>query len=153
MQNVCPIDEKFRYIKISIFVLLQIVAVSGCPHRTSAGHLGNSIGRMGRQWRNPRGQVDNQIIQAQARRLASISTLELETPNCTTGYAQILVAFCAFFQWRSTPAPRTPHHIPSHLKKLHFAIFKAFGARRHDIAVNKLFWTLQNLPFFNLAHC
>jgi hypothetical protein len=99
MQNVCPINNKILIYKIFNFRPVHADSRGFWMSASEIGRtpLGSSFGWTACQWRNLRGQVDNQILQAQARRLASISTLELETPNCTTGFAQILVAFCALF--------------------------------------------------------
>jgi hypothetical protein len=89
--------------------------------------MDSSSGRMARQWTNPLGQVDNQIVQKKAKRRASIYTLD--TPNWSTTAAQAFITSSANFLLRSpralnnqmsplaaAPAPPTTPDI--HMQKL-----------------------------------
>jgi len=64
------------------FALSQLMVFGWLP-QTKAGHrMDSSGGRTARQWTMQRGEKDNQIMQAQAWRLASIC--KLNTAICST---------------------------------------------------------------------
>jgi hypothetical protein len=70
-KNRTKIESDLR-LKLKLFALLQMLILSGCLLRTLAGsRMDSSSGRTARQWTNPLGTVNNQIMHAQAKRLAS----------------------------------------------------------------------------------
>jgi hypothetical protein len=85
---------------LKLFALLQIGF--GYLHRTQAGRLDSSSGMTARQWTNPICTVEIQMMQAQAKRSASISTLD--QTNSATGRAHQLLTSFASFLLRSTRA-------------------------------------------------
>jgi hypothetical protein len=113
-----------RFLIFNLLILLQRFIRSGCLGRTLAGRLDSTCGQTALQWKIPLGEVDILRIQEQANKLAL--WLTLETPDCTTSPAQLLLTPFVTWRRRSLPALKVQKE-PTKNQILQFSQGEIFG--------------------------